>query len=316
MPDYLHKHRQFKDLLNIVAEEKSILAGLVEKDFWIMHVLYGLRKQGFNFELKGGTSLSKGHKIIYRFSEDIDIHITPPESMGINENPKNCKESTVKARKNFYDWLANEIKIDGIVAVKRDIEFDDIQCYRSGGVRLFYETHFDQVDGVKEGILLEAGFDQVHPNEKLTIDSWAYLHSQAQNVAVTDNRATDIVCYHPGYTFVEKLQTVVSKYRQEKSGTKQGVNFMRQYYDISCLLDHPVVLEFIGTEDYHKHKELRFSTQDREVEVSKHEAFLLDDKKMRDEFSKRYASTKTLYYKGQPSFDEVVDKIIKHLPKL
>lgn len=40
-----------------------------------MHVLWGLQAQGFAFELKGGTSLSKGFGVIHRFSEDIDIHV-------------------------------------------------------------------------------------------------------------------------------------------------------------------------------------------------------------------------------------------------
>ena len=67
MPRYLHDHPSFIDLLNIVAEEKGVEPGLVEKDYWIMHVLYGLKEQGFEFELKGGTSLSKGyqHEINY-----------------------------------------------------------------------------------------------------------------------------------------------------------------------------------------------------------------------------------------------------------
>ncbi|MEX2233306.1 MAG: hypothetical protein WD824_14180 [Cyclobacteriaceae bacterium] len=66
--DYLHNHPEFPALLRILEEETGILAGLIEKDYWIMHVLHGLRKQGFDFELKGGTSLSKGYKIIERFS--------------------------------------------------------------------------------------------------------------------------------------------------------------------------------------------------------------------------------------------------------
>lgn len=120
-----------------------------------MHVLYGLTAQGFNFELKGGTSLSKGFKIIHRFSEDIDIHITPPKKFGINENPKNNKPNNVKARREFYDWLARTIKIDGIVSVERDTAFDDLDNYRSGGIRLHYETVTSPIAGVKEGILLE-----------------------------------------------------------------------------------------------------------------------------------------------------------------
>jgi hypothetical protein len=76
--DYLQNHPEFSDLIRIVAEEKGIDPALVEKDHWIMHCLYGLQKLDFIFQLKGGTSLSKGHGIISRFSEDIDILIEPP----------------------------------------------------------------------------------------------------------------------------------------------------------------------------------------------------------------------------------------------
>lgn len=79
MPDFLHNHPDFSDLLRIVAVEKGIDPALVEKDYWIMHCLYGLQKLGLSFELKGGTSLSKGYTVIHRFSEDIDIRITPPK---------------------------------------------------------------------------------------------------------------------------------------------------------------------------------------------------------------------------------------------
>jgi len=85
--DYLHHHRDFKDLIMIVSEEKGIDPVLVEKDYWVMHGLYGLQQAGYQFELKGGTSLSKGYQVIDRFSEDIDIHIHPPGHLGINENP-------------------------------------------------------------------------------------------------------------------------------------------------------------------------------------------------------------------------------------
>ncbi|MHB1921753.1 MAG: nucleotidyl transferase AbiEii/AbiGii toxin family protein [Chitinophagaceae bacterium] len=33
-----------------------------------MHALYSLQQQGIEFELKGGTSLSKGYALIDRFS--------------------------------------------------------------------------------------------------------------------------------------------------------------------------------------------------------------------------------------------------------
>jgi len=125
MTEYLHQHPEFRELLRILAEDMGIDPALVEKDYWIMHTLYGLTEQGYDFELKGGTSLSKGYKVIERFSEDIDIHIKPPEHQKVNENPKNEKPANVAARKNFYDWLVRDIKIDGIVRVERDTDFDN-----------------------------------------------------------------------------------------------------------------------------------------------------------------------------------------------
>jgi len=194
--DYLHNHSQFRTLLNIVAEDMGILPALVEKDYWIMHVLYGLTKQKYKFELKGGTSLSKGYRLIERFSEDIDIHITPPEEFKINENPKNTKPANVAARKAFYDWLATNIKINGITNVERDTAFDEPDYYRSGGIRLLYQTAFGKIDGVKEGILLEAGFDTITPNQKITMSSWALDRAlTTQGIDIIDNRAIDITCY-------------------------------------------------------------------------------------------------------------------------
>ena len=65
---FLHRHGDFSTLLRILGDELQILPALIEKDYWLMHVLYGLKSQEFAFELKGGTSLSKGYKIIERFS--------------------------------------------------------------------------------------------------------------------------------------------------------------------------------------------------------------------------------------------------------
>ena len=42
MPDFLHNHKDFEALLRIVAEVRNILPGLVEKDYWLMHSLFGL----------------------------------------------------------------------------------------------------------------------------------------------------------------------------------------------------------------------------------------------------------------------------------
>ena len=91
---------------------------------------------------------------------------------------------------------------------------------------------------------------------------------------------------------------------------------MRQYYDIFCLLDDKTVQEFIGTQAYHDHKKLRFPASDFKIPISENEAFILADPDRRKRFAERYISTKALYYKGQPDFNELIKRIESYAGRL
>lgn len=265
-----------------------------------MQVLFGLKQQGFEFDLKGGTSLSKGYKIIDRFSEDIDIYIKPNKELKVNETSE--KKNAIKSRQDYYDYLAQTIQIEGIVKAERDHEFDDTSKYRSGGIRLFYNSITNQVGGVKEGVLLEAGFDAITPNSPLTISSWAYDRAaKTQGVQIVDNRAIDVTCYHPGYTFVEKLQTIVTKYRQEIEQGVEMQNLMRQYYDVANLLQLSEVQDFIGTNEYEEHKKKRFPKKDLEVPLSQNKALVLTSNK-KEEFENDMFPQKPCIILANPLF--------------
>lgn len=314
--DYLHNYKEFPELLRIVGNQMGILPALIEKDYWIMHVLYGLKKQEFDFEMKGGTSLSKGYKIIDRFSEDIDIYIHPPANMGVEENPKKEKSNHIESRQKYFDWLAGAIEIEGIIDVQRDKAFDN-KIFTSAGIRLNYTTVTEPVDGLKPGILLEVGFDTVTPNKKLLISSWALdLALTTIGDQIINNTAIDIACYQPGYTFVEKLQTIVRKFRKEQETGEENPNYMRQYYDISRLLLRDDVQAFIGTREYQDHKAERIRGKDKEVPLAENETFLLSDPKLRKNFAVRYTKTASLYYAGQPPFEELLAIIHENLHKL
>lgn len=67
----------------LICEEAGNALGLapasVEKDFWVcwtLRELFGLPGWGEHLAFKGGTSLSKGWRLINRFSEDIDVVIS------------------------------------------------------------------------------------------------------------------------------------------------------------------------------------------------------------------------------------------------
>jgi len=313
---FLHEHPNFSDLIRIVAAEKNIIPQLIEKDYWIMHCLYGLTQQGFDFELKGGTSLSKGYGIIHRFSEDIDIRINPTccDTINVKIGKNHDKPAHNQSRKIFYDWLAENIAIPGIVDVSRDEAFDD-EKYRSGGIRLSYESHLESIGGLKQGILLELGFDDTAPNEAVTISSWTYEQASNTSLGLEDNRAVDIKCYHPGFTFVEKLQTVSTKFRQQQADNTFPINFLRHYYDIYCLLSNDMVLDFIGTEKYHERKQVRFRQGDNQA-IAENEAFLLTDPETRQMYIKEYLKSESLYYQSQPPFVDILQRIQENIEHL
>jgi hypothetical protein len=312
--DYLHNHKQFPELIRIVAEQKGIDPALIEKDYWIMHCLYGLQKLGLTFELKGGTSLSKGFKIIDRFSEDIDIHIDPPADRNVKTGRNQDNPAHVKSRKDFYDWLAStKIKIDGIDAVKRDTAFDSEKLF-SGGIRLSYQSFTNRMEDLKDGILLEVGFDVVTPNTAKDISSWIYDHA-ADMVAVIDNRAKAVACYDTCYTFVEKLQTISTKYRLQQKDKEFPPNFLRHYYDVYSLLERPEVQAFIGTDAYRAHKDRRFRSLDNK-NIAKNEAFILSDPGTRKEYAETYAKTSALYYGSTPTFEQILQRIASYIARL
>ena len=85
----------------------------VEKDFWVCRVIdalfHGLPSRPKLF-FRGGTSLSKGFDLIKRFSEDIDLTISPlglgrPGTVTIERDPSRLDASPSRIQKNI-DFVA------------------------------------------------------------------------------------------------------------------------------------------------------------------------------------------------------------------
>lgn len=57
---FIHDEPDFRDLLQVVAVQRTLAGVLVEKDYWVTHTLWALHEQGLDVWFKGGTSLSKG----------------------------------------------------------------------------------------------------------------------------------------------------------------------------------------------------------------------------------------------------------------
>ena len=86
---YLHNDReQFREAIYLSYQRTGIMAQAIEKDYYVTLLLQILAQEMPYIVFKGGTSLSKCHKVIQRFSEDIDITIDTLLSQGQKRKAK------------------------------------------------------------------------------------------------------------------------------------------------------------------------------------------------------------------------------------
>ena len=144
--EYLHKHKEeFINAVNLASEYFHILPVIVEKDYYVTMILRELtERQGF-VVFKGGTSLSKCHKAIKRFSEDIDITIDSRLSQG-----------QMKKLKEVIKDIATEL----------DLAIPNIGETRSRRSYNRYILEYQSVlsapdDAVQNAVLMETSFAEV-----------------------------------------------------------------------------------------------------------------------------------------------------------
>jgi hypothetical protein len=142
-----------------------------------------------------------------------------------------------------------------------------------------------------------------------------YDKAAALNLPVIDNRAKQVRCYCPEYTFVEKLQTISTKYRLEQENKTMPVNFLRHYYDIYQLLENERVLQFIDTDAYIAYKKIRFRSGD-EVSIKDNPAFSIKDAATRKFYGTEFQRKSAIYFGKQPTFDEIIARIQQHIDHL
>lgn len=143
---YLHENREeFENAINLASKHFHILPVIVEKDYYVTMILRKLSEdQGF-VVFKGGTSLSKCHKVIKRFSEDIDITIDSKLSQG---QMKNLKASIKK------------------IAAELGLSIPNIDETRSRRSYNRYVLEYQSVlpkpdDAVQTAVLMETSFAEV-----------------------------------------------------------------------------------------------------------------------------------------------------------
>lgn len=100
----------FKDFITLASAELDIADVLIEKDYWVTFALKNLVRSQYasSVVFKGGTSLSKAHKVIHRFSEDIDLAVIVGEGENSNTIKTKIKQIEQACAQNF-----TEVEIQG-----------------------------------------------------------------------------------------------------------------------------------------------------------------------------------------------------------
>ncbi|RHR35959.1 nucleotidyl transferase AbiEii/AbiGii toxin family protein [Parabacteroides sp. AF18-52] len=237
---------------HIVAEEKRISEGAVEKDWWvtaILKVLFTLSPSPYMF-FKGGTSLSKGWNLIDRFSEDIDIALY--RDFYLNELGRECaKAATNNQVKNlrivnrdyiigeFADELKKKLSEAGLgeckvlpVTHKEDgipIDHDSDPVV----VEVHYTPRLESDQYVRPIIKIEVScLSMKEPYEVRHISSLVGDKFQQ----IDDEIVADIPTISPIRTFLEKAFLLNEEYQRKNPRTDR---MSRHLYDLERLMDTP-----------------------------------------------------------------------------
>lgn len=309
---FVHDDPEFDALLRIVARNRKLSPGLVEKDYWVTHVLWALHATGFEVWFKGGTSLSKGFGLIERFSEDLDLKIEPGTVSGLTavSDWKRASTTATKARRAYFETLVKALAIPG-AAVSLDPHFVD-KHWRSVNVRVAYPgqhlTDLDQI--LRPFVVLEIGSARVTPSVPCDMSSFVHdeLAAQGQLGAFDDNRPKQVLCVHPLVTLLEKIDSLG---RRVPTDSANPASFVRHYEDAARIIageaDLPPLTDHAGP--YQLAEELLRDKQIIPLPGFDHPAFALPPGARTNAIRSAYAAIAPMFWGQRRTLDECAEEI-------
>jgi hypothetical protein len=304
----LFEHADFEQAIIRAAQHFEVNEQFVEKDYYVTEVLRIVaHRLGDAAMFKGGTSLSKGWRLISRFSEDIDLFVkldgagSKPTNNHVDRELKAL--ATAVAGHRALTWLKDEGQTIG--GGGRDDHFA-------------YASNFDELPGIRPVVRLESGIQSgTFPTEVVPITSLVgqYLQEQGAGGTADDLIGFDMTLLHFRRTFVEKLFAIHGKViRLVDEGVPLGRD-ARHYADLYELASRPEVRAMLGSreygdirEDYDQKSRKYFAGSYRPPENLSfaQSPALFPDADLRARLAVDYETQCQLLFAGSyPSFDEV-----------
>ena len=322
MPD--DRRRQ---LCEVAADTIGLDAPSIEKDLWVCWVLrelFALPESGPHLTFKGGTSLSKGWKLIERFSEDIDLVIdrdflgfsgdAAPDQKGISNNEQRRRLEALRdaCHTHIKDVLQPALRnrLRATIPASMVWELTE-ENTADGGVSLIfkYPSVFPPGSYLRPVVIIELGArSDTEPSENPVIQP--YLAEALPDEL--DDCTFTVRTVAPERTFWEKAMLLHEEtYRTE--GPK--ARLARHYYDLWCLIRAGVAERAIANlglfERVAAHRAIFFRKK-REAQESLRRGAMrivpLPDQTAL--WKKDYEQMReAMFFGDPPSFDEILDVV-------
>lgn len=232
-------------------QQASILSNInvqaIEKDWWVTLVLKALFNSKYKeyFVFKGGTSLSKCWKLIERFSEDIDLGLSPG-AIGLDylESPSGSYVKRIKrigcefVSNELRKTLQNELLFLGMKSSDFTLDFKPIKPESPDTdpqtLLLQYSSLFDQNPYILNAVKIEISLRSwKEPYSNCLIQTLLNEHFP---LPAYDETPFEIHVINPERTFLEKLVLLHEELQKEYSKIRYERN-SRHFYDLERMMD-------------------------------------------------------------------------------
>ena len=306
-----------REVIRVVADRSGRPSFIIEKDIWVVRVLDVLFRSPFGPHLvfKGGTSLSKAHKAIDRFSEDVDLtydireiipELVTAAGGPLPKTPSQRQKWTSLVRKRLAVLLNETIapllietfvpKEGCTITVQEDKIFID------------YEPLFAHTTYVRPRVLLEFGG---RSTGEPCNDTPIKCDAETQATEILFPTAT-VRAMKAERTFWEKA-TAIHVYCLQNSSP--GERFARHWSDIACLdkvgFADSAIADRTLAQEVAAHKSVFFAEKTGGQMISYQDAIkgklkLIPEGACRDALAKDYNDMELLFDSKPCSFDELM----------
>jgi len=237
----LHTNKPlFQDAVIATAQRFNIPEIYIEKDYWVTVALYAIFHSPIASEtvFKGGTALAKCHKLIERFSEDIDMVVLNNKGESGNKLKNKLKAITVAVNK-----VIPEVEIVGVTNKMGMIRKTAHQYNKEN-----FQGAFGQV---REQIIVEAtwlGNSEPFVNAEVTCYITMMMRATGQNEMIEQYNLQPftVKVLSKERTLCEKIMSLV-RFSQTEEPYKDLSNKVRHIYDIHRMLKNAGVVYFFNS---------------------------------------------------------------------